>query len=148
MKLVGFFLGEEEYAADILKIREIKLMQEITKVPKAPPFVEGVINLRGDIVPIINLCRKLNLPEHPPTEESKIIVVELEDQLVGIIVDEVSEVIEMDEANVSPPPQVIGGIEREYIKGVGKLGERLLILLDLDKILTAEEKSQVAGTVS
>lgn len=140
LKLVGFFVGQEEYAVDILKIREIKSMMEVTNVPKAPSFVEGVINLRGDIVPIINLRRKLALPEAEPSEESKIIVVEFESRLVGMVVDEVSEVIEISEDKVSPPPPIIGGVEAEFLKGVGKLGDRLLILLDLDKILTDKEK--------
>ncbi len=143
LKLVGFYLGPEEYAVDILKIKEIKLMQEITNVPKAPDFVEGVINLRGDIVPIIDLKKKLNLGAADLNEESKIIVVEIDTKMVGVIVDEVSEVIEIEDSKLSPPPPIIGGIEAEYLKGVGKLGDRLLILLDLDKILTLEEKNQL-----
>ena len=143
LKLVGFYLGPEEYAVDILKIKEIKLMQEITNVPKAPDFVEGVINLRGDIVPIIDLKKKLNLGAAELNEESKIIVVEIDTKMVGVIVDEVSEVIEIEDSKLSPPPPIIGGIEAEYLKGVGKLGDRLLILLDLDKILTLEEKTQL-----
>jgi len=143
LKLVGFYLGSEEYAVDILKIKEIKLMQEITNVPKAPDFVEGVINLRGDIVPIIDLKKKLALGEADLNEESKIIVVEIDSKMVGVIVDEVSEVIEIEDSKLSPPPPIIGGIEAEYLKGVGKLGDRLLILLDLDKILTIEEKQSL-----
>ena len=143
LKLVGFYLGPEEYAVDILKIKEIKLMQEITNVPKAPDFVEGVINLRGDIVPIIDLKKKLNLGAAELNEESKIVVVEIDTKMEGVIVDEVSEVIEIEDSKLSPPPPIIGGIEAEYLKGVGKLGDRLLILLDLDKILTLEEKNQL-----
>ena len=143
LTLVGFFLGQEEYALDILKIREIRPMMEITTVPKAPDFVEGVINLRGDIVPIINLRAKLSLPEAEHTEESKVIVVEFDNRLIGIVVDEVSEVIEIPEERVSPPPAIIGGVEAEFLKGVGKLGDRLLILLDLDKILTEKEKKML-----
>lgn len=143
LKLVGFYLGPEEYAVDILKIKEIKLMQEITNVPKAPDFVEGVINLRGDIVPIIDLKKKLNLGEAQINEETKIIVVEIDMKMVGVIVDEVTEVIEIEDSQLSAPPPIIGGIEAQYLKGVGKLGDRLLILLDLDKILTQEEKQQL-----
>ena len=141
LKLVGFFLGSEEYAVDILKIKEIKLMQEITRVPKAPDFVEGVINLRGDIIPIIDLRKKLRLGKAEIHEETKIIVIELDDKLVGVIVDEVSEVIEIEDTRISPPPPIIGGVEAEYLKGVGRMGNRLLILLDLDKILSHEEKT-------
>lgn len=140
LKLVGFYLGTEEYAVDILRIKEIKLMQQITKVPKAPDFVEGVINLRGDIVPIIDLKKKLNLGEAVIDEETKIIVVEIEGKMVGMIVDEVSEVIEIEDTKLAPPPPIIAGIEGEYLKGVGRMKDKLLILLDITQILTSEEK--------
>ena len=146
LKLVGFYLGEEEYAVDILRIKEIKLMQEITNVPKAPSFVEGVINLRGDIVPIIDLKKKLSLGSAVINEETKIIVVEIENKMVGMIVDEVSEVIEIEDTNMAPPPPIIAGIEGEYLKGVGRLKDKLLILLDITKILTTEEKLQLQHT--
>ncbi len=142
-KFVGFTLGKEEYAVDILKVKEIKLMIAITRVPKAPSFVEGVINLRGEIIPIIDLRKKLSLPVSPQTEDSRIIVVELEERLVGIIVDSVSEVLELPDDKISPPPPIIAGIEAEYLRGVGRLGERLLILLDLDRILTMQEISEL-----
>jgi len=146
LKLVGFFLGTEEYAVDILRIKEIKLMQEITSVPKSPDFVEGVINLRGDIIPIIDLKKKLSLGKAAIDEETKIIVVEIEGKLVGMIVDEVSEVIEIEDTKLAPPPSIIAGIEGEYLKGVGKMDDKLLILLDITKILTSEEKMHLKHT--
>jgi purine-binding chemotaxis protein CheW len=142
-KFVGFTLGKEEYAVDILKVKEIKLMLAITRVPKAPPFVEGVINLRGEIIPIIDLRKKLSLAISPQTEDSRIIVIELDERLVGIIVDSVSEVLELPDDKISPPPPIVAGIEAEYLRGVGRLGDRLLILLDLDKILTVQEKTDL-----
>ncbi len=140
LKLVGFRLGNEEYAVDILKIKEIKLLMEVTRVPKAPAFVVGVINLRGDIVPIIDLRKKLRLPSIEFDEDTRIIIVEIEQKKCGVIVDGVSEVITMDERSILPPPAIIkGSIDSAYLKGVGKIGERILILLDLDKILTSNE---------
>ena len=141
LKLVGFRLGLEEYAVDILKIKEIKLLMEITRVPKAPSFVEGVINLRGDIVPIIDLRKKLRLPTSDLGEDTRIIIVEIESKMCGVIVDGVSEVIEIEENKILPPPSIVkGSIDSAYLKGVGKLGDRILILLDLDKILTTNER--------
>lgn len=144
LKLVGFRLGDEEYAVDILKIKEIKLLMEVTRVPKAPPFVVGVINLRGDIVPIIDLRKRLRLPTPEFTDETRIIIVEIEAKLCGVIVDGVSEVIEIEENKVLPPPSIVkGSIDSAYLKGVGRLDERILILLDLDKILTASEQESL-----
>jgi purine-binding chemotaxis protein CheW len=141
LKLVGFRLGLEEYAVDILKIKEIKLLMEITRVPKAPSFVEGVINLRGDIVPIIDLRKKLRLPTSELGEDTRIIIVEIESKMCGVIVDGVSEVIEIEESKILPPPSIVkGSIDSAYLKGVGKMGDRILILLDLDKILTTNER--------
>lgn len=144
LKLVGFRLGDEEYAVDILKIKEIKLLMEITRVPKAPGFVEGVINLRGDIVPIIDLRKKLRLPVTPFGEDTRIIIVEIESKMCGVIVDGVSEVIEIEESKILDTPSIVkGSIEEQYLKGVGKMGDRILILLDLDRILTSNEKDSL-----
>lgn len=143
LKLVGFRLGDEEYAVDILKIKEIKLLMDITRVPKAPGFVEGVINLRGDIVPIIDLRKKLGLEVKPMGEDSRIIIVEIDHKMCGVIVDGVSEVIEIEESKIFPAPPMVKGIDADYLKGVGKQDDRILILLDLDKILTTREKAQI-----
>lgn len=143
LKLVGFRLADEEYAVDILKIKEIKLLMDITRVPKAPSFVEGVINLRGDIVPIIDLRKKLKLETRQLGEDSRIIIVEIESKMCGVIVDGVSEVIEIEETMIFPAPAMVKGIDADYLKGVGKIGERILILLDLDKILTTSEKEDL-----
>ncbi len=145
LKLVGFRLANEEYAVDILKIKEIKLLMDITRVPKAPVFVEGVINLRGDIVPIIDLRRKLKLETQPLGEDSRIIIVEIEGKMCGVIVDGVSEVIEIEEGNIFSAPAMVKGIDTDYIKGVAKMGDRILILLDLDRILTTRERDDLAA---
>ncbi len=140
LHLVSFNLGKEEFAVDILKIQEINRMVEITRVPKSPDSVEGVINLRGKIIPIIDLRKKFQLPYSENSSENRIVVVDIHKKVVGFIVDAVSEVLRLPADTVEPPPPILAGIDSEYISGVGKLEDRLLILLDLDKILSQEEK--------
>lgn len=140
LQLVGFKLGEEEFAVDILAVQEINRMVEITKVPKAPAFVEGVINLRGKIIPIIDLRKRFKMNDKTLSKETRIVVVNVEKSTIGLIVDSVSEVLRLPLSTLEPPPDLISGIDVEYIRGVGKLDKRLLILLDLNKILTSQEK--------
>ncbi|MBI3600518.1 MAG: chemotaxis protein CheW [Nitrospinae bacterium] len=140
LQLVSFNIGNEEFAVDILKVQEINRMAEITRVPKSPPFVEGVINLRGKVIPIVDLRKRFNLEERKTTKETRIIVVDMDGKVVGLIVDAVSEVLRLPADTIEPPPPIVAGIEAEYIKGVGKLDDRLLILLDLNKIFSTEER--------
>ena len=140
LQLVSFRLGKEEFAVDILKIQEINRMVEITRVPKSPDSVEGVINLRGNIIPIIDLRKKFRLPSAENSSENRIVVIDINKKVVGFIVDAVSEVLRLPANTVEPPPPMLAGIDSEYISGVGKLEDRLLILLDLDKILSQEEQ--------
>lgn len=139
-QLVVFQLGSETYGVEISVVHEIIRMQSITKVPRTPEFVEGVINLRGRIVPVIDLHKRFDLPAEEETSHSRIIVVEVKGVTVGMIVDSVSEVLRLPTANIDPPPPAIaGGIETEYLRGVGKWQEKLIILLDLDKVLDKSE---------
>ena len=147
LQLVSFNLGKEEFAVDILKIQEINRMVEITKVPKSPEFVEGVINLRGKVIPIIDLRKRFNLPGSENTKQTRIVVVDIDNMVVGLVVDAVSEVLRLPANTVEPPPPIVAGIDSEYISGVGKLEDRLLILLELDKVLSKDEK-KVLETVS
>lgn len=140
LQLVSFNLGKEEFAVDILKIQEINRMVEITKVPKSPEFVEGVINLRGKVIPIIDLRKRFNLPGSENTKQTRIVVVDIDNKVVGLVVDAVSEVLRLPANTVEPPPPIVAGIDSEYISGVGKLEDRLLILLELDKVLSKDEK--------
>ena len=117
LQLVTFSIGEEEFGVEILKVREIIRMLEITRVPRAPEFVEGVINLRGSVV------------------------INIHNMTVGFIVDSVSQVLRIPANTVEPPPPVVAGLDSEYIEGVGKLEDRLLILLDLDRLLSSEERN-------
>lgn len=144
IQLVTFSIGEEEFGVDILKVQEIIRTMEITKVPRAPQFVEGVINLRGKVIPIIDLRSKFGLQFREHDQHTRIIVIEINDMIVGFVVDSVSEVLRIPASTVEPPPPVVSGLESEYINGVGKLEDRLLILLDLNRLLSSEEQDQLA----
>ena len=139
LQLVTFKVGEEEFSVEILKVQEIIRMFEITRVPRASEFVEGVINLRGKVIPVIDLRRRFGLPALERTERTRIIVVNSSGKVVGLIVDSVSEVLRLDNSTIEPPPDVVGNVEAEYIDGVGKLENRLIVLLNLDKVLTEKE---------
>ncbi|EKD84475.1 MAG: CheW protein [uncultured bacterium] len=142
IQVVGFYLGEDEYAIFIHKVREIYAMTEIRKVPKAPQFVEGVINLRGTIVPIIDLRKRFELDANESKHTAKILIVELGKNLVGMIVDNVSEVMRFytDEVEKAPP-MFASNIGSQYVQGVAKLNDKLIILLDIEKLLSYEEQS-------
>ena len=142
LQLVTFAIGEEEFGIDILKVQEIIRTMAITKVPNSPPHVEGVINLRGKVIPVIDLRSRFLLESKPHDNQTRIIVVDLHRVVIGFVVDGVSEVLRIQSNTVEPPPPVVSGIESEYIKGVGKLDNRLLILLDLDKLIPIEELTQ------
>lgn len=146
-QLVTFRLGEEEYGVDILKVHEIDRMMDITEVPNAPASIEGVINLRGKVIPVINLRRKFNLPEREADSRTKIVVVDIGTS-AGMIVDSVSEVLRISSDIIEPPPPMTAGVSSEYIRGVGKLKDRLLILLDIEKLLGTDEKANTAKAVA
>ncbi|PWL56824.1 MAG: chemotaxis protein CheW [Desulfovibrionaceae bacterium] len=139
LQLVTFSIDEEEFGVNILKVQEIIRIMEITRVPRSPEFVEGVINLRGRVIPIVDLRRRFGLAAIAHDKDTRIIVIELNSLVVGFIVDAVSEVLRIPADTVEPTPPVAAGMDSEYISGVGKLQDRLLILLDLDKLLTAED---------
>jgi len=134
LQLVTFRLGGEEYATDILKVQEINRMVEITSVPHTSHYVEGVINLRGKVIPVVNLRKKFGMEAKEADGQSRIMVVDV-GTTIGLIVDSVSEVLRLPSDTVEPPPPMTGGVGSEFIKGVGKLQDRLLILLDIDKLL-------------
>ncbi|HCR13261.1 MULTISPECIES: chemotaxis protein CheW [Solidesulfovibrio] len=145
LQLVTFSIGEEEFGVDILSVQEIIRMMDITKVPRAPEFVEGVINLRGKVIPIIDLRRRFGLSTRDHDKHTRIIVIEINNMIVGFVVDSVSEVLRIPASTVEPPPPVVSGLESEYISGVGKLEDRLLILLDLNKLLSGEERDMLGS---
>ena len=143
LQLVSFNIGEEEFGVDILKVQEINRMVEITRVPNAPEYVDGVINLRGKVIPVINLRRRFGLQRKEKDKNTRIIVVELSGKVLGFVVDAVSEVLRIPQSVTEPPPSIIGGIRAEYITAIGKLENRLLILLDLERVLTVEENEEL-----
>lgn len=143
LQLVTFSIGDEEFGVEILKVQEIIRMLEITKVPKAPPFVEGVINLRGKVIPIIDLRKRFGLASRDHDKNTRIIVINIHSMIVGFVVDSVSEVLRLPLNTVEPPPPVVAGLDSDYISGVGKLEDRLLIMLDLDRLLSNEEQAHL-----
>ncbi len=143
IQLVSFKVGEEEFGVDILKVQEINKMTLITRVPNAPDFVEGVINLRGRVIPIVDLRKRLGMPEKQHDKNTRIIVVEIVSKTIGFVVDAVSEVLRISRDITEKPPELVAGIDADYITAVAKLEDRLLILLDLDKVLTKEETTDV-----
>jgi purine-binding chemotaxis protein CheW len=134
LQLVGFHVGGEEFALDILRVQEIIRLQELTRVPSSPEFMDGVMNLRGKIVPVITLRRRFGLPRVPPDERTRIVIIEIKRTVVGMIVDSVSEVLRIPTDSVEPPPR-LGKVDREYVSGMGKIDDRLLILLDADQLM-------------
>ena len=139
--LVTFRLGSGEYAIDIMQAKEIIKMEKITLIPNAPDFVEGVINLRGNIIPIIDLKKRFNLEEIEGDKNTGIIIVKIEDVDMGIIIDSISKVVSISNSDIQPPPPMLSGIGQKYIKGVGKLEDKLLVVLDLEKLFTTDAKT-------
>jgi purine-binding chemotaxis protein CheW len=142
IQLVSFAIGKEQFGVDILVAQEIIRMAPITSIPNSPDFIEGVINLRGHIIPVIDLRKRLNL--NPLAEGDRnnvrILIINVQDRVTGFIVDAVSEVLKIAKSLIEPPPEiVVAGLKSQYIRGVCKLDERLLILLDFSKILEVEE---------
>ncbi|MBP1763186.1 MAG: CheW protein [Firmicutes bacterium] len=130
VQLVIFRLGNEEYAFDILMVQEIKRMTDITRVPHTPDYIKGVINLRGSVLPVLDLKIRMNLPETPITEDTRIIIIKMEKVLVGMLVDSVSEVVTLNFSNIELPQGNSGIVAENYVSGIGKIDQRLLIILD------------------
>ncbi|MDK2825149.1 purine-binding chemotaxis protein CheW [Methanolobus vulcani] len=146
LQMVVFQLGGEEFGVEIMKVQEIIRMPEITQIPQSPEFVEGVINLRGRIIVVINLDKRFNLASKEVDAHSRIIVVEIGENVVGMIVDSVNEVLRIPRSSVDPAPELVtSNISREYITGVGKIDGRLLILLDLAKVMDKKEAQEIAN---
>ena len=139
-QVVGFKLADEEFVIDILKVQEIIKMIDITPLPNAPHYVNGVINLRGKVIPVISLRKRFGFEEKEDSNLTRIMVVEIDKKLVGFIVDRVTEVLRIPASSIEPPPPLVSKIGSEYLKGVGKIGDRLLIILEVEKILQTENK--------
>ena len=140
LQLVTFNIGTEEFGIDIHSVQEINRMTHITKVPNAPHFVEGDINLRGKVIPVIDLRIKLKIEKKEYNHSTRIIIAEVNNKIIGFIVDSVNEVLRIPANLTEPPPPIIEGIKSDFIKSVGKLSDRLLILIDIEKIIQTNEK--------
>ncbi len=146
-KYLTFKLADEEYGVEILKVREIIGVMDITSVPRMPVYMKGVINLRGKVIPLMDLRLKFGLDEIAHTEQTCIIVVDVGKE-IGIIVDTVSEVLDIKGENVEPPPSMGGSVDTSFILGMGKVGDAVKILLDISKVLTNEEMLDIASVAS
>lgn len=138
-KYLTFVLNHEEYGLEILKVREIIGLMDITPVPQTPAFIKGIINLRGKVIPVVDLRLKFGMPEAEYTKETCIIVVNIDNRLMGIIVDTVSEVLDINAKDIEPAPSLGSSIKTDFILGMGKIKGRVKILLDIDKVLSLEE---------
>ncbi len=142
-KHLTFFLDDEEYALDILKVHEIIGMMPITPVPRTPDFVRGVLNLRGKVIPVIDLRAKFGMEVIDSTEETCIIVVQIEETQMGIVVDKVSEVLEIAETDIDATSAFGGNVNTDYILGIGKTGGQVKLVLDIDKVLASSELAEL-----
>jgi purine-binding chemotaxis protein CheW len=147
-KYMTFRLAREEYGLEILKVRELIGLMEITRVPKAPSHVRGVINLRGKVIPVVDLRLKFGMDPTDPTSQTVIIVVQLSAEngglTMGILVDEVLEVRAITERDIEPPPNLQGELTSSFVRGVGKADKRVIFLLDIDRVLSQTERREVA----
>lgn len=145
LQLVTFILSGEEYGINILEVHEIKRLKEIgiTYVPQAPEFVEGVMNLRGDVIPVIDLGKRFDLDNHKRDKETRIIVVKVEEKFIGLLVDRVNEVLTIDQSVIEEPPPEITQIDSFFISGIARYEERLVIMLDILNILSSGEQPEV-----
>ena len=145
-QVVSFCLGDEEYGVDIMTVQEIILFGCITQVPEVPEHVLGVINLRGNVIPILNLRRRFGMPDQPAEDATRIVVMNLNGRTVGVVVDGVNEVLRLSEDEVSPTPQSLSGAGKDYVTGLARRGERLLILLDMARLLGSGELGEVSNS--
>ncbi|QDX94977.1 chemotaxis protein CheW [Brevibacillus laterosporus] len=143
VKVIIFRLVDEEYGVEVQQVKSIEKLEHITRVPRTPVFVKGVINLRGVVTPIIDLRSRFQLEEAEYTEATRVIIVAVDELEVGLIVDSANDVVDIPVNAIEPPPAVVGGVEATYLRGVAKLEKRLLILLNLDKVLSTEEIKQL-----
>ncbi|GBD96854.1 MAG TPA: chemotaxis protein CheW [Nitrospirae bacterium] len=135
LPLISFKLGNEEYAVDIIKVHEINRIPEIATVPNSEDYIEGVVNLRGKIIPVVNLRKKFGMPEWDTDDRSRIIIMDLQGIMMGILVDSVAEVLRIPPDIMEPAPEIASSISKKFIKGIAQLDERLAILIDIDRLM-------------
>jgi purine-binding chemotaxis protein CheW len=138
-----FILGNEEYGIEILKVQEIRSYEVVTKIANTPDFIKGVINLRGSIVPIIDLRMRFNLSNAVYNEFTVVIILNFNKRITGIVVDGVSDVLDLTNAQISPVPELVSSIDTQYLLGLGSVDERMLILIDIERLMTSQEMALV-----
>ncbi len=145
LHLVGFYVGQEEFCVDILIVQEIIRMVDITKIPNAPEYVEGIINLRGRVIPIIDFRKRCNLADETEWDKQhkRIVVAAIGEKTVGLVVDKVSQVIKLAQADIAATPNVVKGVSSDFIRGVAKHSDKLLIILDLEKLIAQGELEDI-----
>ncbi|MDP1946030.1 MAG: chemotaxis protein CheW [Nitrospirota bacterium] len=147
-QFLTFQLGEELYGVDILRVQEIKGYTAVTKIPNTPSHIKGVLNLRGTIVPIVELRTKFGMPTIEYTMFTVIVVVVVKEKIMGLVVDAVSDVLNIDKKDIQPPPQFGAKVDVSFLNGIGKSGEKLIALLDMDKLLSDEDLQEATTTVA
>lgn len=145
-QVVSFRLANEEYCLDIMRVQEINLMGEITEIPEVPPYIRGLINLRGKVIPIVDLRKRFRLQAADSSEQTRIIVVNADQNIFGIVVDAVSEVLRIDAGQIESPPAGLVGLDQACIKGLVKMDDKIMILLNIDRILSHDDRAGVAGS--
>lgn len=143
VQLVTFRVGGEEFGLDVFQVHEILRFQEPTPMPKAPAFVEGVLDVRGTLVPVVDLRKRFEVHDLRYDDDTRIVLVDFQGERLGLVVDEVSEVMRVPETAVSPPPQYVKGLAAEFIRGIVRLEGRMVVLMDLDRILSSQERMQL-----
>jgi purine-binding chemotaxis protein CheW len=146
VQLVSFRVGNEQYGIHIRQVQEIIRMPEITQLPQTDDFIKGIINLRGNIIPIIDMRTRFNMEENEYSELTRVIVLSLDEKFIGIVVDSVSKVLELPDGAIEDAPDIINGLSKEYIEGVGKIDENMIIILKAEKVLTADEIKKLEKT--
>lgn len=139
VQLVTFKVDNEEYGVDIMQVQEIIRLGKVVRVPGAPPFVEGIMDLRGKVLPVVDLRRRFHLEPREHDATSRVVVINIADMTLGLIVDSITEVLRLPTSTIEPPPRIVAGIDARFLKGIGRVDKRLLILLDLDRIFSEEE---------
>ncbi|MCX7678801.1 MAG: chemotaxis protein CheW [Spirochaetes bacterium] len=140
IQLVTFVIDDVEYGVDILSVHEILRLPEITRLPNVPKFIRGVINLRGNVIPVVDIRERFGISKARFTELTRIIVVEIGEKLVGLLVDNVHQVVRIPEKDIDPPSDLIEGVSEDFIKGIGKLKDRLIVILNLGYLLFSDEE--------
>lgn len=144
LQVVSFRLGSEDYAIEITTVKEIILVEGITRVPQMPAYIEGIINLRGTVIPVVDLRKRFGIGAAGFDEHTRIVVTRMDGRIVGMIVDAVSRVMKIAKSSIQPPPESIACVAGDYLVGVAKLDDRMQLLLDIAKVLRSDEKAQLA----